>query len=448
MTVRRTRRWRGVIAIAFTASALGLFAGRPALLLVGVVGAVYAAYPHLTTAPTPDYDLERELDPENPTDGEPVEVSVTLTNTSGELHPDTRIVDGVPPMLSGTDGSPRHAAALPSGETAEFSYTVTAAEGIHGFEPATVIARDVSGAREVETEVAADTTLAVSSDVEDAPLRSHTLQRVGQLVTDTGGSGVEFHRVREYHESDPLNRVDWRRYAKSGELATIDYRTEQAASVVICIDARARAYRARREGEQHAVSRAIGAAEQLVSTLAATTNTVGVAAVGRDLVWVPPGSGDSHAERVRRALATEPTLSAYPPESSADTDATQSRSADATAEAAETDGGIAPDRAGSVLADQISSLRRQLGSDTQVVFVSPLPDHAAVEAVFTLESEGHAVTVLSPDVTTDETLGNRVAALARRTHVRTLREVDIPVIDWDADDTLDRAILERQEATA
>ena len=441
MTVRRTRRWRGVIAIALTASALGLFAERPALLLVGITGAVYAIYPHLTTAPTPEYDLERDLDPENPADSEPVEVTVTLTNESGEFHPDVRVVDGVPPMLAVSEGSPRHAAAVPAGESISFSYTVDAAEGIHAFEPATVISRDVSGAREVETQVAADTTLAVSSSVTEAPLRTHTLQRVGQLVTDQGGSGVEFHRVREYHESDPLNRVDWRRYAKSRELSTIDYRTEQAASVVVCLDARPCAYRSRREGDQHAVSHGLAATEQLVSTLASTTNTVGVAAVGRDLAWIPPGTGDGHATRVRRALATNPAFSAYPPAEGAD----EEHDADASDDEG---GGPLDGEEDGTLDAQIGVLRRHLGADTQVVFVTPLPDHAAVEAAFTLEGEGHAVTVLSPDVTTDETLGNRVATLARRTHLRTLREAGIPVVDWDTDQTLGHTILARSEVPA
>lgn len=444
MTVRRTRRWRGVIAIALTASALGLLAERPALLLVGITGAVYAAYPHLTTAPSPEYDLERELDPTDPADGEDVTVSVTLTNESGEFQPDVRLVDGVPPMLAVTDGSPRHAAAVPAGGSVTFSYTVTASEGIHAFEPATVIARDWSGAREVESTVAADTTLAVSSSVTEAPLRTHTLQRVGELVTDKGGSGVEFHRVREYHESDPLNRVDWRRYAKSRELSTIDYRTEQAASVVVCLDARPCAYRARREGDPHAVSHGIAATEQLVTTLASTTNAVGVAAVGRDLAWIPPGSGDGHATRVRRALATNPAFSAYPPREDA------GEASDASDDTADIDGDAdsGSDGETDLLDAQIGVLRRHLGADTQVIFVTPLPDHEAVEAAFTLEGEGHAVTVLSPNVTAEETLGNQIATLARRTHLRTLREAGIPVIDWDTDDTLGRTILARSEVPA
>lgn len=447
MTERRTRRWRGVIAVALTASALGLFGERPALLLVGITGAVYAMYPHLTSAPTPAFELERDLDPRRPADGEAVEVTVTLTNESDDFQPDVRVVDGVPPMIAVTDDSPRHAAAIPAGESISYSYTVEAAEGIHAFEPATVIARDVSGAREVETTVAADTTLAVSSSVADAPLRTHTLQRVGQLVTDKGGSGVEFHRVREYHESDPLNRVDWRRYAKSRELSTIDYRTEQAASVVICLDTRPCAFRARREGDQHAVSHGLAATEQLVSTLSSTTNTVGVAAVGRDMAWIPPGTGGGHATRVRRTMATNPAFSAYPPSDGPSGDTDEVTDGDTGDDEADTE--TVPDVDDADRLDaQINVLRRHLGADTQVIFVTPLPDHAAVEAAFTLEGEGHAVTVLSPDVSTDETLGNRVATLARRTHMRTLREAGIPVVDWDTDQTLGQTMLARSEVPA
>ena len=44
MTERETDRWRGVMALAFAAGAVGIVLSRPAALLVATVGVAYAAY--------------------------------------------------------------------------------------------------------------------------------------------------------------------------------------------------------------------------------------------------------------------------------------------------------------------------------------------------------------------------------------------------------------------
>lgn len=112
---RRTRRWRGVVAVALVAVAAGLLFKRPALLLSGVVGVTFAAYPRLTAPPTVDLAIERRLGDPTPDDGDPVTVTVTVENTSTWPVADLRIVDGVPPMLTVVAGSPRRATVLRPG---------------------------------------------------------------------------------------------------------------------------------------------------------------------------------------------------------------------------------------------------------------------------------------------------------------------------------------------
>jgi uncharacterized protein (DUF58 family) len=417
-TVRRTRRWRGVVAVALFAGAVGLLFKRPSILLLSVVGVAYAAYPQVPTAPSVSLALDRELDTDGPTDGEDVTVTVTVRNTGSGTLADLRIVDGVPPMLAVSDGTPRHAATLRAGATTSFSYTVTATQGTHRFEPATVIARDVSGGTEVETEVAAETTIECVAEVPEVPLRQQTRQHVGRLVTDEGGSGVEFHRTREYQRGDDMSRVDWRRFARTGELTTTEFREERAASVVLCLDVRESAFRAAGD-EPHAVAYELAAAEQLLSALAETTDAVGLAAIGgEEACWLPPGTGRDHVLRANQLLATHPSLSPYPPdESSADTDADEG----------------------------LTELRRRLGPDTQVVLLSPLLDAGAVSVAMGLEASGSAVTVVSPDVTTDETPGGRLARVERANRATTLREGGIRVVDWDPEQPLGTTLVHAEE---
>lgn len=406
---RRTRRWRGIVGVALFVGAVGLIFKRPLVLLAAVVPVGYAAYPRLLPAPSVDLSLERRVTPEDPSMGESVDVTVTVENTGGSLR-DARIVDGVPPMLSVVDGTPRHAAVLGPGDTTSFSYAVEAEQGTHQFEPATVIARDLSGAREVETTVAAGTTLEVVADVPEVPLRRQTGDRVGQIVTDQGGSGVEFYRTREYRRGDGMSRIDWQRFARTGELTTVEFRQERAARVVLCLDVREPAFRAAGPEEPHAVSHAQAAAVQLLDALVDTPDAVGLAALGRERCWLAPGTGRDHHTRARELLASHPALSAYPPDPGV-----------ATTERAR---------------EQLTDLRRRLHAEAQVVLLSPLTDGFVAEAALELEAAGHGVTVISPDVTSSDTPGGKLATTERRNAIRSLREAGVPVYDWSPTDRL------------
>ena len=417
-TTRRTRRWRGVIAVALFAGAAGLLFKRPAVLLLSVVGVAYAAYPQLPTTPTVSLDLDRRLSDEDPRDGESVEVTVTVRNTGTSILPDLRLVDGVPPMLSVAEGTPRHAATLRPGETTQFSYTVRATQGTHRFEPATAIARDVAGATEVETEVAAETTIECVAEVPEVPLRDQTSRLVGRIVTDQGGSGVEFHRTREYEHGDDVSRIDWNRFARTGNLTTTEYREERAANVVLVLDVREAAYRSPGEGEPHAVAHELAAAEQLLSALGETTDAVGLATLGgTESCWLPPGAGRDQMTRARELLATHPALSPYPPDEPENADHSRA----------------------------VTELRRRLGHESQVVLLSPLLDSFAVSTAMGLEASDHATTVVSPDVTNHETPGGRLAATERSARVSTLREAGVRVVDWPPAEPLGTALIHAQE---
>jgi uncharacterized protein (DUF58 family) len=445
---RTTDRWRGVVAVSLFAGAVGVFGKRPYVLLCAVIGVVYAVYPRVTPAPTVDLEIERAVSEPSPGHGDPAEVTVTVRNVGESTLPDLRIVDGVPPMLPVTGGSARHAAVLRPGASTTFSYEVTARHGTHRFEAATVIARDVSGMHEVETTVSTDTEIECHAAVPEVPLRSQTQHRTGRIVTDQGGSGIEFQQTREYRTGDPMNRVDWNRYARTGELTTVEFREERSASVLLCLDARAAAYRASGDDRAHAVSHAVAAAQEMLSALIETRDRVGVAAVGRELLWLAPGVGADHGNRARQLLATHPTLSMRPPD---DADAApgprpvadggESRLDEAAVPADDLD----ENASASLLRSQTTELRKRLDADTQVILLSPLPDDGIVEAALSLEAGGNPVTVVSPDVTTADTVGGRLARVERDNRVHSLHQSGVPVIDWDPNRPLGTVLLRAAE---
>lgn len=410
MTVRETNRWRGVTAITFLAVAVGVLASRPSALVAGALGVAYAAYASRATPPDPTLEIERTLSDADPEPGDTVDVTCEVHNAGGFL-PDLRLVDGVPDALEVTERSPRLATALRPGKRASFSYTLEVGRGRHDFDPVTVLTRDPSGAMERQREVAAETTIECTPrlpDVGDVPLRASTVRRVGTVASTEAGSGVEFHAVRDYRPGDPLSRVDWRRLARTGDLATIEFRREHAASVVAVVDGRERSRVSCPDGRpvlDHAVFAAGGVAAARLDA----GDRVGVAAFGPHWEWTAPGLGRDHRERLRRSLALDDGFATHPPERRF--------------------------LAGLVF----RRLRRNLPANAQVVWCGPLLDDASVRYLRRLEATGHPVTVVSPDPTHAGTPGQRLADVERSLRIRSLRRAGIRVVDWDPGDSLPAA---------
>ena len=412
-TVRQTNRWRGVSAVALLAGGLGVLFSSPLVLLSGVVGVAFAAYARTAGALDPEVEVTRSLSDDDPLPGDEVVVRLAVENVGDATLPDLRIVDGVPDAIPVTDGSARLGTALRPGKTAHLSYTVEAERGEHAFDPVVLVARDFSGATEVETAVECETVLTCVPQLGttvDVPLRAQTTQYTGRVTTDTGGSGVEFHATREYRRGDPLSRVDWNRLARTGELTTIDFREERAASVVVVVDTREEAYLSRGEGERNAVQYGVDAAGKAVTQLLDAGDRVGLASLGPESCWLAPGSGNDHRARARDLLATHPAFSPVPPA-----------------------GTFYP-------TSRLKWVQKRLPASAQVVFVTPLCDDLGVRAARRLDAQGHLVTVLSPDPTATGTPGERLARTRRHQRLSTLRQSGIRVVDWDPDDVLGVAL--------
>ncbi|WP_284014598.1 DUF58 domain-containing protein [Halobaculum litoreum] len=391
-------------ALALVPVGLGVLLRHPPLVLVGALGVAFAAFARGDTAPEIDVALERELSDPTPDPGDTVTVTLRVRNEGDGVLPDLRVVDGVPAALA-AEGPARLGTALRPGRTATLRYEVTAVRGAHEWDPVHVLARNPSGSRERDArlEATGTTTLRCTPELEASsslPLRGLTTVYSGRVPTDVGGSGLEFHSTREYRHGDPAKRVNWARYARTGELSTLEFREERAATVVVCIDAREEAYLAPDAESANAVERSVEAASQAVPALLDSGDRVGVAAFGPGDCWLDPGVGDDHAVRARELLATHPAL--------------------------------APTPAGErfLPTTWVRRFRRWLPADAQVLFCTPLPDDYAVTVARRLDAYGHAVTVVSPDPTADDTPGHRLSRVERANRVSRLRSAGIRVLDW------------------
>ncbi|PSP56645.1 DUF58 domain-containing protein [Halobacteriales archaeon QS_1_67_19] len=414
MTVtRRTNRWRGVGTVALLAGGLGVLFSRPLVLLAGVVGVAFAAYARTASAPNVTLDVTRTLSDPEPLPGDEVRVQLAVENVGDATLPDLRLVDGVPDALPVTDGPARLGTALRPGASTTFAYTVEAERGEHAFGPVFAVARDFGGAVEVETEIECETTMTCVPELGTAagvPLRAQTTKYTGRVTTDVGGSGIEFHATREYRPGDPLSRIDWNRLARTGDLTTVEFREERAASVVVLVDTREKAFLSRDEDDRNAVQYGVDAAGRVATELLDGGDRVGAAALGPENCWLAPGAGHDHRARARELLATHPAFAPIP--------------SDETFYPTTT----------------LKWLRKRLPASAQVVFVSPLCDDFAPSVVRRLDAAGHLVTVLSPDPTATETAGQRFARTRRKHRLGSLRENGLRVVDWDVAESLGVAL--------
>lgn len=409
--VRQTNRWRGITAMALVGAGVGAILGRPALFLAGMVAVGYAAFARGAEPPTVEVEIERAVSEDAPEPGEEIEAVTTVRNVGSGALADLRIVDGVPEGLEVVDGVARTYTALAPGAEASFSYVLAASRGEHRFENPTVFARDASGAVEVETTVEGPATtvacVPTAESGESLSLQAVTTPYPGPVTSDVPGSGATFHSVREYRPGDALSRIDWRRVARTGELSTVEFEAERMATVQLVVDARPGAYAATGTETPNAVEHCVEATRELLDGLLSAGNRVGIAGLSPENSYLEPGLGRTHRARAREFLATEIPVS--PPEAQ-------------------------------FYPRHLDALRRRLQGDRQVVWLSPMLDDFAVSIAETFAIDGHAVTVLSPDVTTGDTPGQVLARAERALRLSSLRNAGVRVIDWRPPDPLETAV--------
>ncbi|WP_436935521.1 DUF7269 family protein [Halovenus marina] len=409
--LRETHHWTGVSVVALVCLGLGVIVQQPGVLLAGIVGIGYVAYARSFPTGSVDVSIDRTVSDENPRPEDRIEVTLEITNEGTRLLPDLRVVDGVPATLSVSSGSPRCGTALQPGESETLSYTVQARRGRHEFDPALVLARNLPGSVEraqyPRDELTIPCAPALQPTREPMPLQTKATKYTGIVETDSSGDGHEFHTIREYEPGDPMNRIDWNRRAKTGELTTLELREERAAKVVLAVDVRPSAYVGPTPEADHGVDRSVAAAGRIFARLLDDGHQVGVATLGPAECWIEPNSGKSHRHHVREVLGNDPALSSVPTESD--------------------EGAFFWEK----------QLRQFLPENTQIIVFSPLCDGATVRSVQRFEAYGYPVTVITPDPTADRTPNQRLQRVSRSMFLTDLRQSGVPVFDWGPDEPLE-----------
>jgi len=451
----RDAEWGVIVAVLLAGT--GLVVGSPVLLAAATMPLWYVAAASLTGRPEAEFSVTRSLrldgesrsgmTPGNSPDsesgsggmsgeqlsGEPgdvVSVRTTVRNDGSEPAIDLRVVDGVPEALPVVEGSPRACVTLGPGEETTIEYGVELQRGEHAFTATDLQVRDLPGVTRVDVAVRATgaEALRCSPAVEQPPIGGGRNDYAGEVPTSEGGSGVEFHSVRDYEPGDPARSIDWRRYANTRDLATVEYRAERSTRILCVVDARESQFRAPAGSTLSTVELCADAAERTVGRLLQEGHPTGTAAVySGEITLVPPGTGSAVRERATDLLGTV-------------TDGTR--------------------LSGTVVRrlwdDPATALPQALDGETQVLLFSSFVDDEPLDLVERLRSRGYAVHVVSPDVTGGldgeragaplDSLSVRLAGLDRENRLARARATGATVVKWGLDRSLglvlDRAVRE------
>jgi uncharacterized protein (DUF58 family) len=363
-------------------------------------------------------DVHRSISSERVVPGEDVVVRVDVTNRGADIE-ELFLADGLSPLLTVSDGSPRHLLSLKKGESYSWTYTVNGPRGGYAFETLKAEARDHFGLRVRSQQVPTRSELFIFPPLSRLKYVNVRTRRTrvysGMIPARVGGAGVEFFGLREYQPGDPPHWINWRASARHDEtLYANEFQQERVADVDIVLDGREKTnlFRDSRSLFEHSVL----AAASLADAFLTQGNRVGLLHYGRYLDWTLPGYGKLQRERILQALAHAQI-------------------------------------GGSPVFSGLEHIPvRFFPAHSQVVLISPL-DGDDLDTIIQLRARGYQIMTISPDPVAFELdylpnapsvqLAARIVRMERNLLLRKLQRAGVQVLDWNVAHPFDQVIKHR-----
>jgi uncharacterized protein (DUF58 family) len=401
--------------LAYTLLLVGLASRTGAVVALALPFVVYLASGLLYEPQPPGLKVTRTTSPDRVSPGDPVSVSLSITN-SGPALESVLLEDTLPKGILVTQGEHSLLASMPAGATLDMEYTLQASRGLFSFHGLKATASDRLGifTRRIEGLTPGQILVLPSApQLKRFPIRPR-ITRVysGLIPARQGGSGVDFFGVREYQPGDTFRRVNWRvsaRYTES--LFSNDFEQERVADVGIILDARHRTNVTTSQGDLFEYQ--VAAAAALVGALLKDGNRVGLLVYGGFLDWTFPGYGKLQRERIFQALAR------------------------------------AQIGASSIFNKLEYLPRRIFPTRSQLVLISPLVSDD-LPILIHLRARGYQVLVIStnpvefekaaPATDKPSELAFRLATLERSLLISNLMHAGVQVMDWDISVPFDQAV--------
>ena len=260
-----------------------------------------------------ELSVQRTASPARVNAGQPVTVTVEVSNKGRGPAPLLLLEDRIPIELSGR-GRFAIQGIEPGGERSDSYEVRPSRRGRYEIGPMTIAFVDPFGLTSRTTQATSTATFLVQPRIETLALPRDLGERrslaVSALRQPTGASGEDFYTLREYVEGDDLRRIHWASTAKRNKYMIRQEETPWHTRATIVFDDSAAHHGG--YGDASSFERTVEAAASLADLHHRTGYTYRMS--GAHNPGLPPTRGADHLQRCLDLLATIETTPAGPPD--------------------------------------------------------------------------------------------------------------------------------------
>ncbi|MBV23137.1 MAG: hypothetical protein CMA53_03465 [Euryarchaeota archaeon] len=364
-----------------------------------------------------DLEIKREVSAVNVYKGDDINVVLTITNKSYRRTQQLEVFDNVPHEMKMRKGINLMRMNLGPGQTATIRYTVRCPlRGHYTIGPTSIRYRNTFNLFVSETSVGDRSDITVFPqvrDVEEALIRSDVPKMyTGATTLKTPGQGMEFYALREYFPGDSFRSINWKAFARTGELMVNEKTRDAVTDVFIILDTRDVA----RIGTvlKNPLEMGTVAAASIANYFIKRRDSVSLVTYGERMDFLPPETGDKQHYKVLSQLAAVESKGSMP------------------------------------LQAVTNALSPRISRGSPVFIISSLEgDGTTLSAIRNLSGKGHEVIVLSPSSIDLERLVSRIPRMAyevlkleRQNRLTAISGYGAKVIDWTPSVELSQALLQ------
>ena len=364
-----------------------------------------------------DLAIKRDVSAVNVYKGDDINVVLTVTNKSYRRTQQLEVFDNVPHEMNMRKGINLMRMNLGPGQTATIRYTVRCPlRGHYTIGPTSIRYRNTFNLFVSETSVGDRSDITVFPqvrDVEEALIRSDVPKMyTGATTLKTPGQGMEFYALREYFPGDSFRSINWKAFARTGELMVNEKTRDAVTDVFIILDTRDVA----RIGTvlKNPLEMGTVAAASIANYFIKRRDSVSLVTYGERMDFLPPETGDKQHYKVLSQLAAVESKGSMP------------------------------------LQAVTNALSPRISRGSPVFIISSLEgDGTTLSAIRNLSGKGHEVIVLSPSSIDLERLVSRIPRMAyevlkleRQNRLTAISGYGAKVIDWTPSVELSQALLQ------
>ena len=364
-----------------------------------------------------DLEIKREVSAVNVYKGDDINVILTITNKSYRRTQQLEVFDNVPHEMKMRKGINLMRMNLGPGQSATIRYTVRCPlRGHYTIGPTSIRYRNAFNLFVSETSIGDRSDITVFPqvrDVEEALIRSDVPKMyTGATTLKTPGQGMEFYALREYFPGDSFRSINWKAFARTGELMVNEKTRDAVTDVFIILDTRDVA----RIGTvlKNPLEMGTVAAASIANYFIKRRDSVSLVTYGERMDFLPPETGDKQHYKVLSQLAAVESKGSMP------------------------------------LQAVTNALSPRISRGSPVFIISSLEgDGTTLSAIRNLSGKGHEVIVLSPSSIDLERLVSRIPRMAyevlkleRQNRLTAISGYGAKVIDWTPSVELSQALLQ------